>query len=92
MAEGLDPGHRAKDSGTTGSKKAKLRICSLGKARKTITFVFVFPFQKFHLLIHPSFRHRARGPSLTSGDRCAQESLPVNRIESIWKQGESDRC
>lgn len=92
MAEGLDPGHRAKDSGTTGSKKAKLRICSLGKARKTITFVFVLPFQKSHLLIHPSFRHRARGPSLTSGDRCAQESLPVNRIESIWKQGESDRC
>ena len=90
MAEGFDPGHRAKDSGTIGSKKAKLRICSLGKAWKAITFVFVFPCQKFHLLIHPSFRHCSCGRSLTSGYRCAQKSLPVNCIESIWKQGESD--
>lgn len=44
MAEGFDPGHRAKASGAISSMKAKLHICSLGKARETMAFIFVFPF------------------------------------------------
>lgn len=54
MAEGVDPGHRAKASGTAGSAKAKLCTCSLGKLKKP-WHLDLFSFFKIPSFIDSSF-------------------------------------